>query len=380
MKCSSDKNRIAILTFHNAFNCGAVLQAWALQTVLRRLGYDPEFPDCTKVGHYRLLKKVWYKRDMSGSLWRRLRQELSAAMPEIRKRFRFRRFLRKNLALRTMEACDIETRYQAVIVGSDQVWNEDITRREDGYFLTAAFRRPTLRRYSYAVSVGDRLPTRERLDELKVVASRFENLSFREGFQLDLTDAHGRPPIIDPDPSLLLKREDYDAVSYPASLEKRPYLLVYALVYVESTWEAAQSLAKKMGLKLVVLHMYQYGRYGIDGADGAVIDVSPDRFLAYFRDAAAIVTSTFHGTAFSLVYGKPFAVLPGYGGKISFRIVELLRTVHESERMVSDPTDACRLEKILADPVRHGLVEDMRRLRESSVGRLRGVLGTGTAA
>ena len=380
MKCSSDKNRIGILTFHNAFNCGAVLQAWALQTVLRRLGYDPEFPDCTKVGHYRLFKKVWYKRDLSGSLWRRMRQELSAAMPEIRKRIRFRRFLRKNLALRTMEACDIASRYPAVIVGSDQVWNADITRQEDAYFLTMAFTRPALRRYSYAVSFGDRFPSGERMDELKAAAKRFENLSFREEFRSELTDAHGRPPVVDPDPTLLLKREDYDAVSHPASLGKRPYLLVYALVYVASTWKAAQSLAKKMGLKLVVVHMYQYGRYGIAGAGGAIIDVSPERFLAYFRDAAAIVTSTFHGTAFSLVYGKPFAVLPGPGGKVALRIAELLRTLHESERMVSDPTDACRLEKILAEPVRHGLVEDLKLLRESAVGRLRGVLGTGTAA
>ena len=279
-----------------------------------------------------------------------------------------------------MEACDVESRYPAVIVGSDQVWNEDITRREDGYFLTAVFKRPTLRRYSYAVSVGDRFPAKKRLDELMVVAKRFENLSFREEFHSDLTDAHGRPPVSDPDPTLLLKQEDYDAVSYPVPLERRPYLLVYALVHVASTWAAARAVAKKMGLKLVVVHMYQYGRYGIVGADGAVIDVSPDRFLAYFRDAAAIVTSTFHGTAFSLVYGKPFAVLPGYGGKVSLRIAELLRTLHERDRMVPDPTDLRRLEKTLAGPVRHGLVEDLRLLRESAVGRLRDMLGTGSGA
>lgn len=380
MKCSSDKNRIAILTFHNAFNCGAVLQAWALQTVLRRLGYDPEFPDCTKVGHYRLFKKVWYKRDMSGSLWRRLRQELSAAMPEIRKRFRFRRFLRTNLALRTMEARDIEMRYQAVIVGSDQVWNADITRQEDEYFLATGFMGPRLRRYAYAISIGDSLPSKDRQEELAGAAKHFENLSFRERLRFDLTDAHGRPPTLDPDPTLLLIREDYAAVAQSEGLAAQPYLLVYTLVHVASVWKAARAMAERMNLKLVVIHMYQYGRYGAVDADGAIIDVSPDRFLAYFRDAAAIMTSTFHGATFSLVYGKPLAVLPGYDGKIPLRISELLQTLDESDRLVPDPRDLCLLEEKLVQPIRETSFEKLKLMREEATARLRTLLESGCAS
>lgn len=370
------EHRIAVFTFHRALNCGAVLQAWALQEILRRLGLEPEFPDCTRVGSYRLFGKVWYRRNPGRSPVRWLYQELSAIVPELRKRLRFFSFRRRYLSVRAMLSTEIATRYAAVIVGSDQVWNDAITREEDGYFLTTVFADDAFRRYSYAVSLGDCRPSDARLGVLAAAARRFENLSVREESP-PLADAHGRLPFVDPDPTLLLDPEDYAEVAYPKPLVRRPYLLVYTLVHVAETLKAAARLARRLDLELVVVHMYQYGRTRAAGGASPKIDVSPDRFLAYFRDAAAVVTSTFHGAAFALIYRKPFAVLPGYDGRVPRRIAALLGPLDEGGRIVADASDDARSVLALSSAPRLETDGKLKTVRSVAIERLRRILSEG---
>ncbi|MCR5414951.1 MAG: glycosyltransferase [Kiritimatiellae bacterium] len=371
VKRTMNSRKIAILTFHTAFNCGAHLQAWALQIVLRRLGFDPEFPDCIGIGYYPRFCKDRRKNLSRGEAFMK---ELRAIGVEDVKRHRFRMFAKHCLRIVPMKKEDVDKRYGAVIVGSDQVWNSGITRTETSYFLTTMFGNPRLLRYSYAISMGDKPPAKDRLPAIAGAARRFENVSVRENLLPDLRDRYGRKPMVDPDPTLLLNAADFNRIAYPKRLVKKPYLLVYSLFYVESTWKAAREAAARMGLKLVTVQCYQYGHYRQKGGKDVVINASPDRFLAYFRDASAVITSSFHGTAFSLIYRKPFAVLPNYLGKPPLRSVTLLRQLKEDSHVVSNPADSAAIAAALANPPKPSTAEALKRLQSAVHRRLRDML------
>ena len=368
------KNRkIAILTFHRAHNCGAALQGWALQTILERLGYEPEFPDCNLIG----FRSRFDPAPLAGeplTRFQRFLRHLRSLGVEDRKRFYFRRFLSRCLRLAPMALREVERRYDAVLVGSDQVWNSGITRRGSSYFLTTLFKRKDLRRYSYAISYGDYVPKPERIPVLRQAARLFENFSVRENLLPDLTDRFGRAPTEDVDPTLLLTRDDFNRIACPRRLVRGKYLLVYSLFYVESTWKAAREMARRMGLKLVILQMYQYGAYRI--ADGRDVDyaVSPDRFLAYYRDAEAVITSSFHGTAFSLIYRKPFVVTRNYRNEVPLRSQELVRRLGEEMHIVQDPSDGEAMLNALLTPVKETSTAALAKLARATVARLRATL------
>lgn len=369
------KNRkIAVLTFHNAFNCGAHLQAWAIQTILRRLGYDPEFPDCNSIG----FKTRFDPHVMSGFTDLTKKQQfvrhLMSLGPEDKKRLYFRRFVRRCLNVVPITSGQVEKKYQSVLVGSDQVWNSGITRQKSAYFLTTFFKNPALRRYSYAISFGDARPVDARIPVLKGAAKMFENFSVRENLVPELTDRFGRKPIVDPDPTLLLTKEDFNKIAYPKRLVKGKYLLVYSLFYVESTWTAAKEMAKRLDLKPVFALMYQYGRYRISDGENLDYTVSPDRFLAYFRDAEVVITSSFHGTAFSIIYQKPFVVLRNYRNEVPQRSISLLKKLGEEMHAVDDATDYEAIGRALAVPPRQETNEALRRLSKVTIDRLRKTL------
>lgn len=363
--------KIAILTFHAAFNYGAQLQAWALQTVLRRLGYDPEFPDCNLIGF-----TPRFLRGRHGKLpfLKKLFREAMAFGVEDLKRHRFRMFAKHCLNIVPMDVADVERRYDSVIVGSDQVWNSGITRQQSSYFLTTWFYRPDLNRYSYALSVGDKKPTSERENVLAKAARKFQNLSVREDLFMNMTDCYGRAPVVDPDPTFLLDANDFNAIAYPKKMVDKPYLLVYSLMYNEQTWAAAREMARRMNLKLVILQCYQYGWWGHPDRKDVHLASSPDRFLAYFRDASAVITSSFHGTAFSLIYGKPFAVLPNHDGKVPARSALLLKKLNESFHAVDCSDRMDMIEEALAKAPAARTMEAIARLRSTTVKRLRETL------
>ena len=363
--------KIAVLTFHSAFNCGANLQAWALQVVLRRLGFDPEFPDCNSIGFIPRFDK---SRRENLSRGQALLKEVESLGVEDIKRHRYRMFAKRCLRIVPMGMADVERRYEAVLVGSDQVWNSGITRKQSGYFLTTFFRNPRLLRYSYAISMGDRVPAKERIPVLEAAARRFENISVRENLLPGLKDRYGRKAVVDPDPTLMLSMRDFNKIAYPKRLVRKPYLLVYSLMYSQATWAAARKAANRLGLKLVIVQCYQYGHYR--QKEGSCVDIaaSPDRFLAYFRDASAVITSSFHGTAFSLIYQKPFAVLPNHEGKPPLRSVTLLGKLHEESRVVASADNAEAIAAALAQPPKPATVEALSRLQAAEHRRLRDML------
>lgn len=329
--------RIAILTFHRAYNCGAALQACALAGVLREMGHEVVFPNCNGVG----VDLAYFNRTdlclrpfssaVRSVVWYLLMNVLSIGTEDV-KRSRFRKFIRANLVTTNEAFDDVVRNLDCVIYGSDQIWNPELTRADTALFLGENVPRETPK-LSYAASCGDKKQTegfRNRLiDDLRT----FSAISMREeivGFKC--FDSHGRKPTVVVDPTLLAGWRILGKVAAPRRLVSGRYLFVYLALPCPGLIRFAKEVSRAMELKLVVVDVTQRGLWRCQRH--VKLACSPDRFLAYVRDAECVLTNSFHGTAISLILRKRFAVLPGSSGGCPHRVLRLLQQIQLTDRIM----------------------------------------------
>ena len=284
--------KIGILTFHRAYNCGAMLQAWALQTVLERKGHEVVFPDCNDVG-------VWCDLSFynAHSIIRKIRRVAGwiklvchfRGLPLLRKMV-FKRFMDRNLRHRRLSGKEWKE-LDLVVVGSDQVWNGKCAgERNASIFLGEGFN-SSVPVVGYGISVGDKaLDERTKARLFNVGKTRFAKRSLKNSL--------GLPGPVVCDPTLLLTREDYRAVEYKSRFVKGPYMFVYAVSDRKEVIAKARKVAAAMNLKCIVADGYRDDF--LRTREQNVWNLSPDRFLAYLRDAAVVLVSSFHGCVFRI--------------------------------------------------------------------------------
>lgn len=335
--------RIAQITFHRALNCGAVLQAWALQTVLERMGHEVFQPDCNSVGCYQghFPRTMLHDRSIPGLVrhftWWIGAGLLSFGFDEL-KVCRFEQFSRKWLHRLKCDKDEVGAKSDLAVFGSDQIWNERLTLDESDYFFGRPFP-ANLPRLAYGVSLGD---GEVDVGRIKERAKGFFAVSARE--RSEISEAQVL------DPTLLLEPGDYGRIAYPKRLERSPYCLLFNLSGDDMIRRKSHALASSLGLKCVEVNMSQRGLWRY--ARGMRHAVSPDRFLAYVRDAECVVTNSFHGTTFSLIYNKPF--LSFVPARTTGRIVALLGMVGLKNRVVSGAEDI----EVLADAMKRALPKE----------------------
>ena len=304
--------KLAILTFHKAFNCGAALQAWALRTVLERMGHSVEFPDCNTVGVETRIQMEWnrwpksFLKKLRSLCFRVLRNILSIPGEDL-KRYRFARFRKTYLPERICSPSDFVQHYDAIVVGSDQVWSARHSREEASLFFVENID-SSLPKLTYAASYGDKPLEGEVLERVIVSAKRFNALSAREKVVKDqIEPPSGKSIEVVLDPTLLLTAEEYAPLISKFTPPKEPYLFMYTL-YTEPFYiETAKLLAKALGVKAIILPMCQFSR--LFAPKGLTYGISPDRMVGYIANAKYVLAGSFHGTAFATIFKKPFLSL-----------------------------------------------------------------------
>lgn len=255
--------KLAILTFHKAFNCGAALQAWALRTILERMGHSVEFPDCNTVGFSARWRFPW--REWPAGLLRkilslgfRVLNNFFSIPGEDLKRWRFAKFRKTYLPERNCMPSDFVQHYDAIVVGSDQVWSARHSVGDAPLFFAESID-ASLPKISYAVSYGDKPLEGDALEQVVTSAKRFNALSAREKVVKDQIEQPSRKPIeVVLDPTLLLTAEEYAPLISNFTPPKEPYLFMYTLSTAPFYVETAQRLAKALGVKAIIAPMYQF--------------------------------------------------------------------------------------------------------------------------
>ena len=212
-----------------------------------------------------------------------------------------------------------------IVVGSDQIWNEAITGDREKAFWGAM---KTDRNFvaCYAPSFGRSAITEEERLNIAEHLGDFDYLTVREPSMVAMLEPFARTPIhVVCDPVFLLERSEWLQLASPG---KGKCLVVYLVERNPLLLEMAKVVADALSLEMVVLSTGQPFR-PLCGRDLKTDD--PADFLAWMSQAEFIVTNSFHGTAFSVLFNKPFLTLPDT--KKSARMVEFLDRCHLSDRI-----------------------------------------------
>lgn len=371
--------KIAILTFHRAYNCGAMLQAWALKTVLEGMGHTVEFPVINHVGETKRWRIDIIDPNKKGfslirSFFGRCLINFMSFPNEDILINRYKRFRRGGLPERDCAVADLEKYYDLIIVGSDQVWRESLCRSEYPIFLGESL--PIgIRKIAYSASYGDKPLDDESLQRVVRAIERFSHVSVRENLAKDQLSVESSKSIdVVADPTLLLNSNDYFALSEKVKVPKEPYLFMYTLNAQKFYVDTAREMARRLGVKCIIAPCYQYSRYG--APRGLTYSISPDRLVALARGAKYVLAGSFHGTVMGVMFKKPFLSLREQVDECESRPAALLNRIGCSNRLVNPTTSLDEMEALLRTDVGEEAYNRLNQFRSDSLAWLKKALNS----
>lgn len=295
-------DRIGIITFHNTLNYGAHLQAYALCQFFKDRGYFCEIIDyrCKAITDVYDLHFWKHFNSIAGFM-----QYLLSVSDLKKKKQKFEEFLvpyysDKVYVNETKE--DMNFEYDRFIVGSDQVWNTELTENDITFFLDFVKKRTCI---SYAASIGKNHLTDEDIKIFKKYLNKFDRISVREDTALNLLQEIGMEHVEQMiDPTFLISKKVWlnianKAVRYRI---KEKYVLVYEQGRGTYGLTFAKQLAREKGIDIVIVHAYARKYRGVKN----IRDASLEEFLYLIIHADCVVTTSFHGMALSLILEKDF--------------------------------------------------------------------------
>jgi hypothetical protein len=226
---------------------------------------------------------------------------------------------------------DIVSRYDKLIVGSDQVWNPDITDTDLSYFLD--FCGAETKRISYAPSFGIESFPEEFCNTVVKELEQFSAISVREenGQKMIRQYLEREVPLV-LDPTMLIGRTEWSELEKPYPIENEQYILYYTIRKSDELFRFCREFAEKKGMKVVVVGGNMLKK--LRNSDKNIIyanDISPEQWLYLMHHAGFVITNSFHGTAFSINYHKEFYVeLSSYTNS---RLRQIMKTTGLEERI-----------------------------------------------
>lgn len=300
--------KVGILTFHRAQNYGALLQCYALQKVLMSLGHDVEVVDYRPAyikESYSIfsLKRIKEKKSLE-RLKLLIREILLIPIKYIRN-YRFNTFINRYLKLSPeLFYNDIPSDYDVYVVGSDQIWNKAITNGFDNiFFCDFDFDKGIKKYISYAASMEAVNMDTADLTYLNEKLKTFDAISVREDVVAEFLSQTIKDGVIKVlDPTLLLHGQSWHEI-IPLTQRESDYIVLYQARYSSRLLSIAKALAQNMNCELIEMTSWTIP---VSRMFKAGMNASPECFLNFIRNAKLVINTSFHGTAFSIIFGVPF--------------------------------------------------------------------------
>lgn len=293
--------KACITTFQSAYNYGAILQAYALQQYL-----DTNFAKTVILDYHNEDIDKSYQKPSIQYFFKKPKHAIFKVIQHILYKGKHHKidlfrehYLRLTKRYDEKNINEAEDEGDIFITGSDQVWNNMIIGYDNTYFLKFAKNKRTC---SYAASFGiSEIQTQFRAF-YKAGLENIDYISVRENQGVTLVNKIAeRDACLVPDPTLLLECEKWKKLIIKQN-EKRRYILVYKITRAEKMLDFARKLSKKTGLPIVYIPNDLK-----DGIIGTVkFNVGPQEWLGYIDNAEYVVTNSFHGTVFSIIFNKRF--------------------------------------------------------------------------
>ncbi len=312
--------KIGILTFHWGCNYGAVLQSYALSRACESLGNETHLID-----YY----PVKYKKNLINACNPRYLRVISKRIKELEKEKKIEAFRKKYLnrtkyysaSRKLKEICDD---YDCFICGSDQVWNMSFIEHSERkknfvYYLDFVPESKTIA--SYAPSFGTEKCKESLKKDIKEKLQRFDFLSVREVTGKKLVKDLGIEECsVVPDPTILLEKEDY--LKLIENEKSNPDVFVYILQGKFADAKDLMGSLEERGHKITV-----------SGNE------SIEKWLSYIKDSKFVITNSFHGTVFSILFEKPFVSVLIKKSGMNDRITTLLSRLGLEDRIYNGNTE-----------------------------------------
>lgn len=345
--------KVGIITFHRAINFGAALQVLALQKTIENIGA------CVEVIDYRceyIEKDYRNIRINKNNILKDIVNNVISYSIRKNKKNKFYDFNKKYLKLsneiyytkKDLEKANSE--YDIFITGSDQVWDNKCAKFDSTYFLD--FVDNKLKKNSYAASFAFAEIPNDLKDEYKRRLKDFNSISVREESGKKIFEELLMKDIsVSLDPTLLLNKEEWD-LFIPKKYNTEKYILIYTVNPPKNLYTYAKAISKKTGYKIINISDSFKKRGNTTYARG----IDPGEFLALFKNAEIILTNSFHGTVFSIIFEKKFNVeLTFSNNKINHRSENLLKLLSLENRIFENVDEKdwekeisyCNVKKIL---------------------------------
>ena len=337
--------KVGIITFHKVNNYGAVLQAYALQNSIQKLGCQCDIIDYGRKNLRDVL--LWQKNKLKCFLKGEpdyqgysniefLHMFLTTMFfnnKVVANKFGiFRSRLGTSRSVNSDTVKELNSEYDLFISGSDQVWNCGRVILDKSYFLD--FVEQDKKKGSYAASFGIKEIPDKYVDDYKSLLSDYKYLAVREtagaGIIKDLINRDAKVVL---DPTLLLDKAEWLEV-IGKKPKKKDIIVLYMLEYSESLLKFAQGLSKKVNCPIRLLNK----PFNHKLKEECRTDVGPIEWLEEIQHAKYVVTNSFHGVAFSINFNKNFFVEIAeerIRGAMGSRIKSILKTFGLEERLIN---------------------------------------------
>lgn len=363
---------VLILTQPLRYNYGGILQAYALQTALRKMGIKAVTYRSTykqpriRLTYWRKLKHMitgafrkfilrdreawlrpWIGNRDSDLYYDRLEDEKTLAKINALayKCSRTSRFVKKHIRL-----TDSSNDFRYYIVGSDQVWRKEFSPHQPTYFLDFLPEGSTAQRISYAASFGLTKPdfSEEEIRDYAVLLQRFNAVSVREesGVKICRDQFGVNDAVVMPDPTMLLTRSDYQNLFTPAHNAK-PTLFCYILDDNRNKLQIRQKISRQLNLEIVLFELPEEER--VFAAAGV------EDWLQQLAAAEFVVADSFHGIVFALIFNKPFLAIGNIARGLT-RFQSLMKCFNTGNRLILSPKDIT--EELLRLPLDTAFIND----------------------
>ena len=337
--------KIRTITFHSSYNFGSNLQAYALQEFIKKIYKKNNQKVDYKIINLRTNNQdQMYKYSNKGIKNKIVNLFYGKKMRKRQNRFEdfYKEYLDLTKEYKSLEELrkeDIEVDY--FISGSDQLWN--IRARDFDWSNFLEFSEKG-KKISYAASFGEKEIkfTQNEYDRIKQDLQRYEEISVRDEYAYNVVEKMlNKTPNINVDPTMLLSAQEWDELANKTEkVQKGEYLLLYSLNLTDEKAKFVYELAKKLNLKVVV--MSRVLKLDIKYHFIKKYDTSSLEFLNLIKNAKCVISSSFHGTIFSILFQKPFYSI---NGEKDYRINMLLKLTGLKNRAINTNDDINTLAK-----------------------------------
>lgn len=323
-----EKKDIGVLTFHSSQNYGAVLQAFALT---KKLGLKSEVIDYYSKSVYSYDSPISVNKYGKITIKNILKTIYKFPYNLIRliifDNFRENYLPISERIYNKKELEDISKKYKVIVTGSDQVWNSDITKNDsDLYYLNFS---ADAKKYAYAASLGKNDFNDIEKNIISNIGQNYTKITVREEkLQKNLQKLKVESEVV-VDPTLLLTKNEWLEIASKKKIQQ-DYIFVYLLEETKEIIEVVNEASKKYNLPVV--HLGKKKLF-----DNVLLNdykMSPADFLSLINGAKYVITNSFHGTVFSLIFNKKFISVPHTTRSV--RQENLLERINLKERLTKN--------------------------------------------